>query len=113
MNRTREPDLRVDDATAIGAPTSRLDVCNTYGYFGRYWQREHRQRAMENTMADAVIVSTARTPIGRAFKGTLVDVAQFVLGEHVVKAAVERSGLDPMLLDDIILAESMHGGGGM
>jgi acetyl-CoA C-acetyltransferase len=62
-------------------------------------------------MADAVIVSTARTPIGRAFKGTLVDVDPFVLGEHVVKAAVERSGLDPMLLDDIILAESMHGGG--
>ena len=45
-------------------------------------------------MPDAVIVSTARTPIGRAFKGTLVDVDPFTLAEHVVTAAVERSGLD-------------------
>lgn len=66
---------------------------------------------LETPLPDAVIVSTARTPIGRAFKGTLVDVDPFVLGEHVVTAALERSGIDPMLLDDIILAESMHGGG--
>ena len=62
-------------------------------------------------MPDAVIVSTARTPIGRAFKGTLVDVDPFELAQHVVTAAVDRSGLDPALLDDIILAESLHGGG--
>jgi len=62
-------------------------------------------------MADAAIVSTARTPIGRAFKGTLVDVDPFELAEHVVRAAVERSGLDPARLDDIILAEALHGGG--
>ena len=62
-------------------------------------------------MTDAVIVSTARTPIGRAYKGTLVDVDAFVLAEHAVRAAVDRSGLDPALLDDIILAESLQGGG--
>ena len=58
-----------------------------------------------------MIVSTARTPIGRAFKGTLVDVDPFDLAEHVVRAAVERSGLDPRSSTTSILAESLHGGG--
>ena len=62
-------------------------------------------------MPDAVIVSTARTPIGRAFKGTLVDVDPFVLAEHVVNAAVDRAGIDPELVDDMIIAESLYGGG--
>ena len=62
-------------------------------------------------MADAVIVSTARTAIGRAFKGTLVDVDAFDLAAHVVTAALGRSGLDPARVDDMILAESLYGGG--
>src|SRR5438270_6309860 len=62
-------------------------------------------------MRDAVIVSTARTPIGRAFKGSLVDVDAFELAEHVVVEAIRRSGLDPALIDDIVLAESLYGGG--
>ncbi|TMA32435.1 MAG: thiolase family protein [Deltaproteobacteria bacterium] len=62
-------------------------------------------------MPDAVIVSTARTPIGRAYKGTLVDVDAFALAEHVVVAALRRSGLDPALVDDIVIAETLYGGG--
>jgi acetyl-CoA acetyltransferase family protein len=62
-------------------------------------------------MGDAVIVSTARTAIGTAFKGTLVDVDAFELGTHVVGEAVRRSGLDPELIDDVILGESRYGGG--
>lgn len=62
-------------------------------------------------MPEAVIVSTARTPIGRAFKGTLVDVDAFTLAEHAVVAALQRSGLDPALVDDIVLAETLYGGG--
>ena len=58
-------------------------------------------------MPDAVIVSTARTPIGRAYKGTLVDVDAFELAEHVVVAALRRSGLDPALVDDIVIAETL------
>ena len=54
-------------------------------------------------MPDAVIVSTARTPIGRAFKGTLVDVDAFELAQHVVVAALRRSGLDPALVDDMVI----------
>ena len=62
-------------------------------------------------MGDAVIVSTARTPIGTSFKGTLVDVDALALGVHAVSAAVARSGLDPALIDDVILGESRYGGG--
>ena len=62
-------------------------------------------------MGDAVIVSTARTAIGTAFKGTLVDVDAFTLGTHVVSEAVRRAGVDPALVDDVILGESRYGGG--
>ncbi|HET9609215.1 MAG TPA: thiolase family protein [Acidimicrobiales bacterium] len=62
-------------------------------------------------MADAVVVSTARTAIGTAFKGTLVDVDAFALGTHVVAEAVRRSGVDPYLVDDVVLGESLYGGG--
>jgi acetyl-CoA C-acetyltransferase len=62
-------------------------------------------------MADAVVVSTARTAIGTAFKGTLADVDAFALGTHVVAEAVRRSGVDPALVDDVVLGESLYGGG--
>jgi acetyl-CoA acetyltransferase family protein len=62
-------------------------------------------------MGDAVIVSVARTAIGTAFKGTLADVDAFALGTHVVAEAVRRSGLDPALIDDVVLGESRYGGG--
>jgi acetyl-CoA acetyltransferase family protein len=62
-------------------------------------------------MADAVVVSTARTAIGTAFKGTLVDVDAFELGTRAVAEAVHRSGVDPDLIDDVVLGESLYGGG--
>jgi acetyl-CoA acetyltransferase family protein len=62
-------------------------------------------------MTDVVILSAVRTPIGRARKGSLVDVDSFNLAEVAVRAAVQRSGIDPTELDDLILAESMQGGG--
>ena len=62
-------------------------------------------------MSDAVIVAAARTPIGRARKGSLVDVDAFTLAEIAVGAAVERSGIPPGDLDDILVAESLQGGG--
>jgi acetyl-CoA acetyltransferase family protein len=60
---------------------------------------------------DAVIVSTARTPIGRARKGTLVDLDAFQLAEVAVPAALERSGIPARDVDDLVLAESYQGGG--
>ncbi len=60
---------------------------------------------------EAVIVSTARTPIATAFKGSLVDVDAFELGTKAVAEAVRRSGLDPALVDDVVLGEALYGGG--
>lgn len=62
-------------------------------------------------MSDAVVVATARTPIGRSHKGSLVDVDAFGLAEVVIRSVMERSGIDAGLIDDIVLAESLQGGG--
>ena len=62
-------------------------------------------------MNEAHIVSTARTPIGTAFKGSLVDVDAFDLSTTVVKESVARSGVDPLMVDDLVLGESLYGGG--
>ena len=62
-------------------------------------------------MTDAVIVSTARTPIGRARKGSLAGVDAFQLAEVAVGAALERSGVRAADVDDLVLAESFQGGG--
>ncbi|GAA0957903.1 thiolase family protein [Actinocorallia libanotica] len=62
-------------------------------------------------MSEAVIVAVARTPIGRANKGSLVDVDAFALARTVVTAAVERSGVPVGDIDDLVLAESLQGGG--
>lgn len=62
-------------------------------------------------MSRAVIVSAARTPIGRARKGKLVPVDAFQLAEVALEAAIERSGVPAAEIEDIVLAESMQGGG--
>jgi acetyl-CoA acyltransferase len=60
-------------------------------------------------MPEAVIVSALRTPIGTARKGTLRDTTAYDLADHVVTAAA--AGLDPALIDDVILGEGLYGGG--
>ncbi|HXY28900.1 MAG TPA: acetyl-CoA C-acyltransferase, partial [Acidimicrobiales bacterium] len=62
-------------------------------------------------MPDAVIVSTARTAVGTAFKGSLVDVDALELATRAVEEAVRRAGVDPATVDDVILGESLYGGG--
>ncbi len=54
-------------------------------------------------MPDAVIVSTARTPIGRAYRGAFNMTHGADLGGHVVRNAVERSGVEPGEIEDVIL----------
>jgi acetyl-CoA C-acetyltransferase len=54
-------------------------------------------------MREAVIVSTARTPIGRAFRGAFNNTHGAVMAGHAVRHAVERSGLDPAEIDDVIM----------
>jgi acetyl-CoA C-acetyltransferase len=54
-------------------------------------------------MADAVIVSTARTGIGKAFRGSLNLAHGTALGAHAIKHAVERAKIDPKEVEDVIL----------
>ncbi len=53
-------------------------------------------------MRDAVIVSTARTPIGRAYKGGFNATPGATLGSFSFNAAVERSGIDAAEIDDVV-----------
>jgi acetyl-CoA C-acetyltransferase len=62
-------------------------------------------------MPEAVILSAVRTAIGTARKGTLADTTAEQLSAVVIAASLERAGLDPDLLDDVVFAESMYGGG--
>jgi acetyl-CoA acetyltransferase family protein len=62
-------------------------------------------------VTEAVIVAAARTPIGRANKGSFVDIDAFQLAEVAVGAAIQRSGVPVADIDDIVLAESLQGGG--
>ena len=65
-------------------------------------------------MRDAVIVSTARTPIGRAYKGVLNNLPAPSLGGHAIKNAVERAGINPASVDDVIMGSALtQGSGGM
>ena len=59
----------------------------------------------------AAIVAAARTAIGTARKGTLANMQPTELAKPIVAAAVERSGLDAADFDDLVLAESLQGGG--
>ena len=53
-------------------------------------------------MPEAVIVSTARTPIGKAFRGYLNNTHGSDIGAHAVSHAVQRAGIDPSQIEDII-----------
>jgi len=54
-------------------------------------------------MREAVIVSTARTPIGKAGRGAFNNTHGADLGGHVIRHAVERAGIDPAEVEDVIL----------
>src|SRR6186713_2061041 len=54
-------------------------------------------------MADAVIVSTARTPIGRAYRGAFNNTHGATLAGHVIATAVQRAGIEPGEVEDVIL----------
>ena len=61
-------------------------------------------------MRQAVIVSTARTPIGRAYRGAFNDTPSPTLAAHVLKAAVQRAGVDPAEVEDCLLGCSLPQG---
>lgn len=54
-------------------------------------------------MREAVIVSTARSPIGKAYRGVLNNIHGAQLGAHAIKHAVARAGIDPAEVEDLIM----------
>lgn len=61
-------------------------------------------------MKDAVIVAVARTPIARAYRGAFNDTEAPVLGGHVIRALVQRSGVAPQDVEDVILGAAAQQG---
>jgi acetyl-CoA C-acetyltransferase len=61
-------------------------------------------------MREAVIVSVARTPIGKAFRGAFNNTQAQALGGHVIKEAVERAGVDPAEVDDVVMGAALQQG---
>jgi len=59
-------------------------------------------------MREAAIVSTARTGVGKAYRGAFNDTEAPVLSSHVVNAAVDRAGIDPTRIDDLYLGVGNH-----
>ncbi len=61
-------------------------------------------------MRSAVIVSTARTPIGRAYRGAFNDTQSQALGGHAIAEAVKRAGIAPAEIDDVIMGAALQQG---
>lgn len=61
-------------------------------------------------MTDAVIVSTARTGLGKSYRGALNDTHSVDMAGFVIQEAVKRAGIDPALVEDVILGATFHEG---
>ena len=61
-------------------------------------------------MREAVIISTARTPIGKAYRGAFNDTTAQTLGGHVIKYAVKKSGIDLGEIDDVVMGNALTQG---
>ena len=61
-------------------------------------------------MRDAVIVSTARTPIGKAYRGAFNDTQAQTLGGHAIAHAVDRAGIDPAEVEDVVMGAALQQG---
>ena len=61
-------------------------------------------------MRTAIIVSTARTPIGKAYRGAFNDTQAQALGGHAISNAVSRAGIEPEEIDDVIMGAAIQQG---
>ena len=61
-------------------------------------------------MREAVIVSTARTPIGKAYRGAFNNIKSPTLLGHAIAHAVERAGIDPAQVDDVVIGTVLAAG---
>ncbi|MEM7001747.1 MAG: acetyl-CoA C-acyltransferase [Pseudomonadota bacterium] len=61
-------------------------------------------------MREAVIVSTARTPIGKAYRGAFNNTGSQTLGAHVLKHAVQRAGIEGGEVEDVVMGSAIQMG---
>ncbi|MCI0516407.1 MAG: acetyl-CoA C-acyltransferase, partial [Woeseiaceae bacterium] len=61
-------------------------------------------------MREAAIVATARTPIGKAYRGAFNNTEAPTLGGHAIRHAVMRAGIDPAEVEDVIMGCAMQQG---
>jgi len=61
-------------------------------------------------MKEAVIVSTARTPIGKAYRGAFNNTESPTMGGHAIREAVKRAGIEPEEVDDVIMGCAVQQG---
>ncbi len=61
-------------------------------------------------MRTAVLVSTARTPIGRAYRGAFNDTQAQALGGHAIAEAVKRAGIDAAEVEDVVMGAALQQG---
>ncbi len=61
-------------------------------------------------MREAVIVSTARTPIGKAYRGAFNDLEGPSLASHAVRAALERASVEPGEVEDVVMGNALTQG---
>jgi acetyl-CoA C-acetyltransferase len=61
-------------------------------------------------MRSAVIVSTARTPIGRAYRGAFNDTQSQALGGHVIAEAIRRAKVEPAEVEDVVMGAALQQG---
>jgi acetyl-CoA C-acetyltransferase len=61
-------------------------------------------------MRSAVIVSTSRTPIGKAYRGAFNDTQAQALGGHAIARAVAKAGIDPAEVDDVVMGAAIQQG---
>ena len=61
-------------------------------------------------MDQAVILSTARTPIGKAYRGSLNDTDAPTLASYAIKASIKNAGIDPSEVEDVIIGAAVQQG---
>ena len=61
-------------------------------------------------MREAVIVSTARTPIGKAYRGAFNDTQAQALGGHAIASALERASVEGGEVDDVVMGAALQQG---
>ncbi|KPU61865.1 acetyl-CoA C-acyltransferase family protein [Pseudomonas fluorescens] len=61
-------------------------------------------------MKEAVILSTARTPIGKAFRGAFNNLKSPSMASFAIRAAVERAGIEAAEIEDLVMGTAMPGG---